>query len=138
MTYATDLGYEVGDKFRLINSIGQLPRGCIVTLDRDDGTEIPYFITINKVTVCCSICGEDSDVELISKSTRHKHYDLIVAWADGADIEFDAGHNHWLLADPPMWDDTVEYRLAQNPEIIVLNGKKYKQLDIERLVEPIP
>ena len=46
---------------------------------------------------------------------KHKHYECIVAWAEGKDIEWkndDVWHN---LSGLPCWHDFVEYRIK--PEI---------------------
>ena len=43
--------------------------------------------------------------------TKHKHYDLIVAWAAGAEIEvYILGA--WHIAKP-YWYDHLEYRVAE-------------------------
>lgn len=44
----------------------------------------------------------------------HKHKDLIVAWADGAIIEyFDKFHKGWkdCTNNSPLWYESVEYRV---------------------------
>jgi hypothetical protein len=41
----------------------------------------------------------------------HKHKDLIIAWANGADIEFDGTDDGWYNVKYPSWDDTLEYRI---------------------------
>ncbi len=51
---------------------------------------------------------------------RHKWYNEIVAWADGAEIEFkdEADLNEWLDTDVPFWDDGegIEYRIKPQPK----------------------
>jgi hypothetical protein len=43
--------------------------------------------------------------------TRHKHADLIVAWANGAEIEFRDYGGRWGIASHPLWDWDTEYRI---------------------------
>jgi hypothetical protein len=58
---------------------------------------------------------------------KHKHYDLIVAWAEGTEIEYlNESDGHWYLASTPVWHSNNEYRIrdpyrelkeaAQNPD----------------------
>jgi len=43
--------------------------------------------------------------------TKHKHHDLIVAWAAGADIECRDPGRKWQQATSPTWYEDVEYRI---------------------------
>lgn len=46
--------------------------------------------------------------------SKHKHYDLIVAWANGAQIEsWDEGH--WYDCKTPAWEEHVTYRVKVVP-----------------------
>ena len=49
---------------------------------------------------------------------RHKHADLIHAWAEGAEIEyFSLQHHKWRVVDIPIWKDGFEYRIKpKEPE----------------------
>jgi hypothetical protein len=51
---------------------------------------------------------------------RHKHADLIIAWANGAEIQVNAhkGHNGWkdCGALGPEWHQGNEYRIKPQPE----------------------
>ena len=40
---------------------------------------------------------------------KHKHYELIVAWANGAVIEYLSGQV-WLALERPQWYEAAEYR----------------------------
>ena len=46
---------------------------------------------------------------------KHKHYEMIVAWADGAEIEVDAGDGNWILVEPPLWFAADTYRIKTAP-----------------------
>jgi hypothetical protein len=46
---------------------------------------------------------------------RHKHADLIHAWADGAEIEiFNCGQ--WVVVQHPTFSGSLEYRIKPTPK----------------------
>jgi hypothetical protein len=48
---------------------------------------------------------------------KHKHYDIIVAWANGAKIEVkNPSNGSWWDATPPAWDLDYEYRIKPEPK----------------------
>lgn len=48
---------------------------------------------------------------------KHKHADLIHAWADGAQIEVkNPSNGSWWDATPPAWDLDYEYRIKPEPK----------------------
>jgi len=63
---------------------------------------------------------------------KHKHYDLIVAWANGAEIEFwNARVHKWERATSPQWSISGLYRIKPEPKpdivlygMIILNEKQ--------------
>jgi len=43
---------------------------------------------------------------------RHIHADVIIAWANGAEIElYDEGYEEWLSVVNPKWDENIKYRV---------------------------
>lgn len=47
---------------------------------------------------------------------KHKHSDLIKAWADGAEIQyFGILANRWITIKNPSWDEDEKYRIK--PEL---------------------
>ena len=42
---------------------------------------------------------------------KHKHADLIHAWADGAEIEFKMPDGRWRITARPTWHESDEYRI---------------------------
>lgn len=43
---------------------------------------------------------------------KHKHCDLIKAWADGAEIQdYDYSLDKWLDSGTPMWSENKKYRI---------------------------
>ena len=45
-------------------------------------------------------------------TTRHKHADVIIAWAEGAEIEYRKSPEYiWNSAESPGWYENYEYRV---------------------------
>ena len=60
-------------------------------------------------------------------SKHHVHHDLIIAWAKGAEIEYDSVHfMGWHLVDQPSWGKNMRYRVKPTPP---------PKTDKERIVE---
>lgn len=64
---------------------------------------------------------------------KHKHYEQIVEWANGKEIEyFDAGV--WRTTNDPVWDHDTQYRVKPKPLVKkwrwVLENKKAKTLTV--------
>jgi len=52
---------------------------------------------------------------------KHKHYDCIVAWAEGKDIQFKAfSHSEWEDVDikGEEWYEHYTYRIKPKPDIV--------------------
>ncbi len=47
---------------------------------------------------------------------RHKHADLIIAWAEGATIEY-LHEGEWWQTDRPQWHEDMEYRIKPGSEV---------------------
>jgi len=44
--------------------------------------------------------------------TRHKHADVIIAWANGAEVEYwNESLREWLVHDWPRWYEHLIYRI---------------------------
>ena len=41
----------------------------------------------------------------------HKHKDLIIAWANGSEIEYKNFRGNWNDATSPDWSEEIEYRI---------------------------
>jgi hypothetical protein len=50
---------------------------------------------------------------------KHKHYDCIVAWANGEKIEVDYGNGVWLDVENTNWKTENNYRIKKEPVIEV-------------------
>jgi len=48
---------------------------------------------------------------------KHKHADLIHAWADGAQIEWEDKDGQWHdIEDEPLWASWIQYRIKPEPK----------------------
>ena len=49
---------------------------------------------------------------------KHKHYEYIVAWAEGAEIEeYRPNLDQWIKPEPyPVWDVRFQYRIKPEPK----------------------
>ena len=50
-------------------------------------------------------------------TNKHKHADVIKAWADGAEIEYRSISGRWLPASTPNWCVDCDYRVKPKPPI---------------------
>ena len=46
---------------------------------------------------------------------KHKHAELIKAYADGAEIEYKDVDGCWYLINNPVWHNHFEYRIKPEP-----------------------
>ena len=50
---------------------------------------------------------------------KHKHYELIMAWANGAEIEYLSKNGNgasWKYIEFPAWSEDKEYRIKPEPK----------------------
>ena len=75
----------------------------------------------------------------------HKHKDLIIAWANGAEIQLKNIKGNWVETSFPSWETFCEYRIKPEPKpdtvaftyIDYWMGNFYKQtMGISICVEP--
>ena len=51
---------------------------------------------------------------------KHKHYDCIVAWANGEVVEyFSESINQWRITRKPVWDQNSQYRVKKESVVTV-------------------
>ena len=50
---------------------------------------------------------------------KHKHYDCIVAWAEGKKIEGSEDGINWYDLEEPIWMESNKYRIKKEPVIEV-------------------
>lgn len=59
-------------------------------------------------------------------STPHKHRDAIIAWANGAQIQFKDDGGIWRDSTWPLWDNDYEYRVKPRGPDYYSVGMKFK------------
>ena len=53
---------------------------------------------------------------------KHKHYDCIIAWAEGKKIEYKWDYkSRWYDTDRPIWNEDVHYRIKPEPVTLWVN-----------------
>ena len=55
---------------------------------------------------------------------KHKHADLIHAWADGAQIEWKDRYGQWHDIGEPLWSEKHEYRIKPEPKPDIVHKTK--------------
>ena len=50
--------------------------------------------------------------------TPHKHAELIIAWANGAEIEVNDSYK-WQEAKDPTWSDYFDYRIKPENDVVL-------------------
>jgi hypothetical protein len=84
-----------------------------------DGTCLMHDIAIELGIF--KMTGEKIILDTDSKPARHKHADLIHAWADGAEIQvFERGEWKPVVGNSPYWLVDSQYRIK--PKTILING----------------
>ena len=61
---------------------------------------------------------------------KHKHYELIIAWANGAEIEYKDSFNMWNYHENPIWLINEEYRIKPEPKpdvVLYAYSKPYEK-----------
>ena len=73
---------------------------------------------------------------------KHKHCEIIKAWAEGAPIQYRIGvlgmDGEWIDTSKPKWNDVIQYRVKPEPiPEIVLYGYAYTVQDIVKDIKGI-
>ena len=63
---------------------------------------------------------------------KHKHADLIHAWADGAQIQSKKPDETWVDINEPIWVKSAEYRIKPEPKPDI-----YKYIDVRAVRDGI-
>ncbi len=89
-------------------------KGTIVTAIHDNGSPLPRFALPNGVT---DRFGDDwsyfhvENVEPYETAKHHTHHDLIIAWANGAEIQYLNLIGIWKTTKSPRWFIDRNYRI---------------------------
>lgn len=80
--------------------------GTVVKMASIDGGPVVRWDSDNEETYPAVTCIRHLEPE----DKKRPHYDLIVAWANGAEIQLEANHQWWDVAHP-SWDPAVKFRI---------------------------
>lgn len=65
------------------------------------------------------------------ENKEHKHKDLIIAWANGAEIErYSNESNCWVKTHKPAWSEFSHYRIKPQPKVVPFDLEE----DAEKLI----
>jgi hypothetical protein len=67
---------------------------------------------------------------------KHKHYDLIVAWANGATIEYLNSDGYWTLTSSPSWNEYQRYRVKLEPKPDIVEYMRIMRVQRDYRVAP--
>ena len=64
---------------------------------------------------------------------KHKNYDVIVAWANGEQIEYYSPKNGWqdIYRDCPNFNSNVQFRIKQIPQDFAITAHVLHRLNID-------
>lgn len=127
--------FKVGDKVQIrkdskhYGDEGYNPKDTVgtVTYAGERRSEYPYKVKWPEGKGTNVYRGKDLELAATEyPNPPHKHRDLIIAWANGAEIEFRSNpKNPWIPRDIPMWADSSEYRIKP--------AKSEAELELEKL-----
>lgn len=99
--------YDIPDGYRFVrydfaqkNELVICDDGSIIAMDCKS---VIRFIIVEKI---------------LQQTKRHKHADLIHAWADGAEIQYYNRHDKWDNIDTPSWDKENKYRIKPKTKTV--------------------
>lgn len=105
--------FKVGDRVKRV-SLNKLIRDSFNGMRIDDEDVVTGIAGDRSISLKNYGAGHSVDYfELVEdKSKHHKHHDLIIAWAKGAEIEYYSTiFNCWEEISKINWLDNYEYRI---------------------------
>ena len=122
------------DKFKTKDIVGVIEAQA----DKYDGTVGSYVYQLKGFE---GYIISEQDLELVEESNANtrphanarKHADLIIAWANGAEIEYYHDvENEWVHVDEPYWEDDSVYRIKPE-ELPVVALEFFMQINATKL-----
>ena len=98
--------FKAGDKVKRVDGLRFLNGDVVNTIGRRGGSVGEVWLQESRTWLF------EIDLMLVKEypNPPHKHRDLIIEWANGADIQVRAG-NDWLNVALPDWYETRKYRV---------------------------
>jgi hypothetical protein len=113
--------FKVGDRVKKLNGEALHYGYSVHRVHSIEGDKIWFVESRTWLSSKCLQLAEDT-------SKYHKHYDLIIQWAKGAEIEYEDYNGDWENATSPSWSTCKEYRIKPKPP-------KPPKTDKERIAE---
>jgi hypothetical protein len=101
--------FKVGDRVKKLDGKPFSSGDYVHTVDSIEGDKIWFVESKTWLSSGLQLAfGHPEDT-----SKYHKHHDLIIQWAKGAEIEFYSETFYgWLATDTPYWNPDSKYRIA--------------------------
>lgn len=101
------LKFEEGKKFLCVKSSDWFAEGDVLTVERSLHGRIVFKETGDTVFGSYALCEY-----LVNYKEKRPHYDLIIAWANGAEIQVkEIGSGRWLDRENPQFAEHLKYRI---------------------------
>jgi len=73
----------------------------------------------------------------MTQPTKHKHADLIMQWALGAEVQIKSPEDDtWYSCNNPYWESSYEYRIKPAPKAdVVVYANMEESIDVSRKFE---
>jgi hypothetical protein len=113
--------FKVGDRVEQLDGKPFSSGYSVHRVHSIEGDKIWFVESRTWLSSKCLQLAEDT-------SKYHKHYDLIIQWAKGAEIEYEDYNGDWENATSPSWSTCKEYRIKPKPP-------KPPKTDKERIAE---
>jgi hypothetical protein len=82
------------------------------------GKQVARIVAEHKYGLSFVRPDEAFKIEGAKETTKHVHYDYILAWANGEEIQwFDANLRKWFDVRNPVWEPDVKYRVKQEETV---------------------
>ena len=109
--------FKIGDKVRILfnttNYEGRFKVGDSCIIKEFQGNE-GYYVRMENDNGRAFTWHSVGKLQLVT-SKHHKHHDLIIQWAKGAEIEYADYQGDWENAATPTWSWHTEYRIKPTP-----------------------
>ena len=127
--------FKIGDRVELMERYIKSPAGSVGIVTKIRPGSEDFLVSVDGV--CCAFAFRFKLVKPSYPNPPHKHAELIKAWADGAEIEYNCRNKEqpkWIASKSPMWSVTAEYRIkpqktAKDIKLEELEAKARKLAD---------
>jgi hypothetical protein len=111
--------FKVGDRVikSNFNSVWQTLDTGVITR-KHERKEYGWWVKWDSTNEELWIEEDCIELKFNTKQERHKHADLIIAWANGAEIQCEIATDDWADAKSPWWLPNNRYRIKPKPDYV--------------------